>query len=270
MENDKAAQKSRLKYELGKLLAPIEGLAEKSPLPTAFEYHVIAEQCKPDCERWGASVQAFATLGKLALRDIAHEIVKGPHNLIYRLHDLTKEIRDDADRQQVLRFELEKCREKALAEIDRVPIEWTAQLHAAQSPFSLYHSVKDAIGTAKQRVHYFDRYLTVDFYDLYMRILSPSIQVKLVTTKGKVGDFGVAAVLTLSQRVFQEFADYQLIECHWDDLHGRYLRIDEKVFDIDSSIGQVSKAPTSFSPTDNTAKAHRILDEIIDKGRPIH
>jgi hypothetical protein len=267
-EKDKAAQRTTLIFQFGKLLAPLYDLAEKSPPPPASEFQIATARCLPDSERWNEEVNHFATFGDYRLGHLANDIMREPHNLLHSLPELAKGNSDDASRQAILRERLKTCRESVLASIDLVPIEWTARLHEAQTPFSVYLKIRDAIGTAKTRIHYFDRYLDTEFFHLYMRDLSRALEVRLVTTKGKQS-FGVANVLAVSRLAAGEFANYQLIECLPADLHDRNLRVDNNVFFLGTSIRDAGTCPTNFSPADSTAMAHAVLDGMIAKGTVI-
>ena len=136
------------------------------------------------------------------------------------------------------------------------------------TPFSTHLKIYDAIRTAKKRIHYFDRYLDADFYPLYLRDVDRSLEIRLVTTKGTqhYGATNIAAISGLAQ---QEFTDYKLIQCTYTDFHDRSLRIDDKIFNLGSSIKDAGKYATNFAVADNTAQAHQILDDFIKKGTVI-
>jgi hypothetical protein len=140
-----------------------------------------------------------------------------------------------------------------------------SELLAAQTPFSVYLKLRDVIGTAKKRVHLFDRYLDSDFYDLYMRSLPRSLEIRLVTTKGKP-NFGVTNVLAVSRLAAGEFTDYQLIQCDAADMHDRNLRIDDLIFFLGPSVKDAGDHPTNFSVTDGSPSAHAVLDSVLTKG----
>ncbi len=210
-------------------------------------------------------MEQFITFGDYRFGHLGAEITREPHNLMHEMPGMARGIADDASRQSSLRDRLKACSDLTLAAIDLVPIEWTARLHEAQTPFSVYLKIRDAIGSAKRRVHYFDRYLDTEFFYLYMRDLGRSLEVRLVTTEGKPS-YGVTNVLSLSRVVAREFTNYQLIQCSPVDLHDRNLRIDEIVFFLGTSIKDAGTQPTNFSPADSTAAGHAVLDGIMMKG----
>jgi hypothetical protein len=267
-EKDKAAQRSTLIFQLGKLLAPLYELAEKTPPPKAAEYQIAAARGIPDSQRWNSEVGEFATIDGYRFDYLVNDIVREPHNLLHSLPDWAKTNANDVGRQATLRDRLAQCRQLTLEAIDRVPIEWTARLYEAQTPFSVYLNICDAIGTAKRRIHYFDRYLDTDFFHLYLRDLNRGLEVRLVTTKGNAS-FGVINVLSVSGLVAGEFTNYHLIECLPADLHDRNLRIDDTVFLLGPSIKDAGTQPTNFSPADSTAAGHAVLDGIMGRGTVI-
>ncbi len=264
-EKDKAAQRSTLILQLGRVLAPVDELAEKTPPPTTAEYQVVAASMGPDLDRWANEVSLFVTFGSARFQHEYNEITREPYNLRAALGTIAREPSDTLGKQSSLRDRLATCKQRTLEAIDLVPIEWTARLHEAQTPFSVYLKIRDAISTAKHRVHYFDRYLDTDFFHLYLRDFSRTLEVRLVTTKGKAS-FGVTNVLPLSRVAAGEFTNYQLIECLPADLHDRNLRVDDTVFFLGTSIKDAGTQPTNFSPADSTPTGHGVLDGIMIKG----
>jgi len=267
-EQDKAAQRSTLILQLGRVLAPVDDLVEKTPPPNTAEYQMVAAALGPDLDCWAREVDQFITVGDSRFQHEFNEITRAPYNLRGSLGDIARESGDAAGKQTSLRDQLSKCKQATLEAIQRVPIEWTARLHEAKSPYSVYLKIRDAIGTAKGRVHYFDRYLDTEFFHLFMRDLSRTLEVRLVTTKGKAS-FGVANVLAVSRVAAGEFTNYQLIECLPADLHDRNLRVDDMVFFLGTSIKNAGSQPTNFSPADSTAGGHAVLDGIMAKGTVI-
>lgn len=265
---DKAAQRTTLVLGLGLLLRPLQDLARQSPPPAASAYNITAAKCRRDLEQWYEEVRTFCTFDGYALNDLCQDILLEPQNLIHYLGQYARNS-DDTARQLEFSYQLSLCRELTLAAIDRVPIEWNPHLHDAKTPLSVHFHIRDAIGTAKQRVHFFDRYLDADFYPLYLRELSRNIEVRLITTKGKL-NFGVTNVLPVSKLAAGEFQNYQLIECLPADLHDRNLRIDGAIFHLGPSIKEAGTSPTNFTPADGSVNAHAILDSIIAKGVSVH
>ena len=264
-EKDKAAERSTLILALGKILRPLYDLAEKVPAPSQADFQLASARGIVDCQRWNAQVSRFATIGGYPFGILVADITRGPHNLMHDLSQWAKSIEDDASRQRTLRDAMEQCQQQTLQAIDRVPIEWTSRLHEAKSPFSVYLDIRDAISTAKRRIHYFDRYLDLDFFHLHLRDISRTLEVRLVTTRGNAR-YGVFNVLHVSRRAAAEFSNYQLIDCQPSELHDRNLRVDETVFVLGTSIKDAGTQPTNFSLSDCTPTGHAVLDKIIASG----
>jgi len=269
---DKAAQRSSLLLQMGDVFRTVREIVEKPSPPTRAEYRVAAAIFRHDIDRWLGEVSAFVTVGQYRFEHESTSIRRS----LNRLHGFVGEISnddsvDDVGRQTRLREKHQLHQRAIVAAIDRVPIEWTPKLHGAKTPFALYLHIRDAISTAKERIHYFDRYLDVDFYHLYVRELSRSLEIRLLTTAGKPDKsgqtgFGIAQVQTLSRLVGGEFSDYELRECTPSDLHDRNLRVDDAVFFLGTGTGDAGEKPTNFGPGDCTANGHAILDSIIAKG----
>lgn len=254
-------------FQLGTLLAPVLELTKQSP-PPASAYRIAAARGIPDCERWSSQeVRRFTAFDEYHFQHLEADIVREVHNLFYELPELAKD-HDDAARQATLAQKYQRCRNIALAAIDQVPIEWVARIHESRTPFSVYLRIRDAVATAKRRVHYFDRYLDRTFFDIYLRELDRALEVRLITTKGD-SKYGVTNVLPLSRLVAGEFADYRLIETTAAELHDRNLRVDDHVFFLGTSAKNAGVQPTNFAPADNTPSGQAVLDQIVSAGTVI-
>ena len=265
-QQSKAGERSTLILQFGRLLAPIYELAERHTPPTSADYRITAAVFRPDVERWSHFfVERFVLVGGTHFNHEKDDIVRDVFHLAGALATFAREAGTPEEIQVSCKQRLKRCQEVTLEAIDRVPIEWEARLLEARTPFTVYMHIRDAIHTAKQRVHYFDRYLATDFFHLYMRDLSRSLEIRLVTTHGST-DYGVTNVRAVSGLAAGEFANYQLIQCHHTDLHDRNLRIDGQIFFLGPSINAAGSHPTNFSPTDSSPAAQVILDGIIAKG----
>lgn len=267
-EQDKAAQRANVVYQFGIQMGPLTKLAEASNPPRAAEYHVAVAQARHDYQNWTREVYRFATVGQYTFQHIANDILQGLNHLINEMSNMAMSNRDDASRQSALKVLAKMCRDGTLAAIDQMPIEWTARLLAQGTQFSTYLAIRDALATAKTRMHYFDRYLDVDFFNVYLRDISRSIEIRLVTTRGNV-NYGVTNVQYLSALASAEFTNYKLIQCMPDDLHDRNLRIDDKVFHLGTSIKDAGDKPTNFALGDSTSHGHSVLDAIMQSGTEV-
>ncbi|MCI0558427.1 MAG: hypothetical protein MN733_08020 [Nitrososphaera sp.] len=268
-EADKAAERSTLIRKFGRLLAPIHDLTEKPTPPTSTEYQVATARFEQDYHQWGAEVNQFVIVGGVTFRHAGHDITEGARDIINSLTRLARSAPSEPSaKQSELAAILRQSEKETLAAINQVPIEWAPRLLEEQTPFSTCLKIRDAIGTAKHRIHYFDRYLDSDFYDLYLRAIDRALEIRLVTTKGNK-NYGIANVILISKLAAQEFANYQLIECTPTDIHDRNLRIDDMIFFLGTSINDAGKYPMNFSPGDSTPNSHNILDKILEKGMKV-
>jgi len=109
---------------------------------------------------------------------------------------------------------------------------------------------------------YFDRYINLDFFELYLRDLSRDIDIVVVTTPGNA-KFGVQNIAALSRLAAQEFKSFQLFQCQPHELHDRNLRIDDHIFHLGSGACNPGTYPTNFTPADSSPAGQKILDDLI-------
>jgi hypothetical protein len=213
-----------------------------------------------DFSAWTDKARNFATLGGYTLHDDVNRMRFGVEHVVTALKGVLA-TDDTRECQNSLRRLLAEIKPIALAAIDAVPIELEPRLLEERTPFSAYMAINDLVRAAKVRLHYFDRYLNVDFFPLYLRNLDRSVQVWLVTTKGDA-TYGVTNMLAAAKLAKAEFADFRLIECDYKDLHDRHVRIDDKVVNLGQSPKVKTYGPICLSPGDSTTAGHIKLDDI--------
>ena len=142
--------------------------------------------------------------------------------------------------------------------LSQVPIDWEPEIFQANTPFTAYLGIKDVFAVVNDRLHYFDRYIKADFFNLFLWTIDRDVSVRLVTTAGSVG-----SVRAISQLACQEFSDYQLVEVQPSKMHDRNLRIDNQIFTLGPGVDQAGMALTNFGPSDSSAAAHAAFDQII-------
>jgi hypothetical protein len=149
--------------------------------------------------------------------------------------------------------------------LSHVPVDWQPEIFAANTPFTAYLRIRQAIVTATRRLAYFDRYLKPEFYTLFLSEVRRSLTVTLVTTAQGIRD--VAAVSALAAR---EFTSYQLVEVDPSAMHDRNLIVDDQVFSLGPGIDRAGVALTNFGPSDSSQRARDEFDAIIAGGIAIH
>jgi hypothetical protein len=263
---DKPQQKNRLIMEFGMMLAPLKDLAAQQTPPKQVDYIRSLAPFEGVPSVWA---------------DHAHEFARGmgtiEHNLVHLFgsglmglrHDVGDPVTDLGKLQRKLWAAIVWLEDRFLKLIDIVPLDWELSLSGGQTPFTFYMHVLDAVSTARNRLHYFDRYLKSEFYELYLRNLDRNLKICLVTTAGNQ-NYGVRAVTAVSDLFKQEFTNYRLIEVTPQDMHDRNLRIDDLVFTLGTSATDAGRQPTHFGPIGNTQAAHQTLDALIAGGTLIH
>jgi len=70
---------------------------------------------------------------------------------------------------------LREVRSRFFKLVEEVPITWEAKLYQANTPFTVYMRLQDAIAGVQQRLDYFDNFLKEDFFQLYLRHVGPNV-----------------------------------------------------------------------------------------------
>lgn len=265
-KNNKGAERANLLVSVGRLMAPLIDLAERSTPPTADDLHIASARYHTDFHRWLTQVHAFVTAGIHVFGHIEDQIIMWPNQLQGELHSLAGSVSaDPLGTQATLARLLSKCHDGTVAAIARMPIAWEAELLSGETPLSTHLRIRDVVLAASRRIHLFDRYLNDDVFPLYLRPLSRGVQIKLLTTRG-TANFGVTNLLPMARLAAKEFKSFELVECSQADMHDRNLRIDDQIFFLGPSLSHAGTHPTNFSPTDSSAAAHAVLDGLIAKG----
>lgn len=273
MKNIKAYQRDRLILEFGILIQPFDDLAQRDTPPNLNEYRIAIAKVHAGDNTWRRSVREFSTFAQDIVfekeyNDISHvpEIFRGLINQLVGDPNLSKSL-DEIHRRFTV--ELEKMKSMFFEFVNRIPIEWEPILFEANTPFTSYLRIREAITIVNNRLHYFDRYLKEDFFYLFLNSLDSTISVRLVTTLGK-SHYGVNNVIHISNLARQQFNDYQLIEVAPTELHDRNLRVDDQIFTLGPGVDRAGMALTNFGPSDSSEKAHKEFDNIIAKGNIVH
>ena len=266
-QRDRPAEKCDLHIELGLVLAPVTALATKSIPPTDTELRTFVGGFPSIIWKYRKQVDAYGKIGEIRYFDSSQKVGNALFEIRHTVAALANNAGiSSADKQAHLVKLLSATKTKIINAIDEIPLEWPAELHGAESPFTVYLKILAAINNARTRLHVFDRYLDADFFPLYMRTLDRNLEVKLITTAGRTS-FGVSHMLPISRKVAGEFKNYQLIECSPDDLHDRYLRVDDNVFSLGGSLKDAGEHPMIFAPGDSSPAGHDVLDGIIASGQ---
>jgi hypothetical protein len=268
MKNLKALERDRLIYEFAILYQPFELLAQAGAPPDLGDYRIAVAKVQSGDAIWRQSAMNFVTFAKDVVfnqeyQDISHV----PERFGRWLKDVLNGIIIDTlpTLHDAFKTKLAESKATFFEYVDRVPVAWEPVLFDANTPFTSYLRIREALTPAKQRIDYFDRYLKADFFALFLRTVPRSVVIRLVTTRA-----GVTDVTAISALAAKEFADYRLVEIDPALLHDRNLRVYNLVFNLGPGIDRAGMALTNFGPSDNSAAAHAALDSIIAAGRSVH
>ena len=272
MKNEKAFQKNLLIYEFGILMQPLEDLARAEQPPSLDDYRIAIAKVQGGERAWRQQVRQLTQFASdisfvNAYGDISHV----PERCCGALNGIIENIvlQNDPNELKVnVGNEVTKAQEKFITYIDRIPMDWEPVVFEANTPFTSYLRIKESIVSVKRRLHYFDRYLKPDFFELFLASIDKTVSIRLVTTAG-TRQFGVAGVAAVSRLARQEFDDFELIEVKRAALHDRNLRVDAQVFSLGPGVDQAGIALTNFEPADSSSEAHTQFDRIIADGQVV-
>lgn len=270
MKNKKAAQKTQLIYEFGILVQPLECLATARVAPSVADYRFAVAKVQAGDPAWRQQVKAFTTFASdisfsHEFQDISH-VPERSWQLIKAIINDTSLQNDLPLLQQRFAEQVQSAKASFFERIEHIPIQWEPVVFQANTPFTSYLKIKEAIVSARKRIDYFDRYLKPEFFELFLAPVDRSVSIRLVTTAGN-SHYGIGAVGAIARLAAQEFADFQLIEVMPAALHDRNLRIDATTFTLGPGVDRAGMALTNFSPTDSSEDAHKQFDRIIAGGR---
>ena len=276
LNDDKSFQKNRLIMEFGIFIQPFKKLVNSQSIPSISDYRVAAGKVRGSYSQFENRVHEFVIFSDVIFAREAAEILVALNDSLTKFEDLifnysTTHINLD-ELQNKFKGELENVISKFIELINDIPIDWQPKIFQANTQFTTYLCMLDCTANARQHLHYFDRYLNLDFFSLYLRNLDRSTSIRLVTTKGNNGKngFGVDRINRVSDLCRQEFNDYKLIQLEQTDFHDRNLRIDEQIFTLGPGTTKAGTFPTNFGPADSSPQAIKILDDLIAKGEVIH
>ena len=274
MNIDKPYQKNRLIMEFGILIQPFEELALSQSVPEVEDYRIAFAKVYSGTSQFRTQVTEFATFNDVKFVAEENDISHVEERLRVKYKNLSEIVKQTSINELHKMFiqDFENMKSEFIDKVDSIPIDWQPTIFQANTPFTTYLCMLDCIANVRQHLHYFDRYLNLDFFSLYLRNLDRSTSIRLVTTKGNNGKngFGVDRINRVSDLCRQEFNDYKLIQLEQTDFHDRNLRIDEQIFTLGPGTNKAGTMPTNFGPADSSPQAIKILDDLIAKGKVIH
>ena len=271
--NNKARERDELIMELGILIQPIVELVGANEPASVDEFRVAIAKVHAGDEMWRGSAKRLASFASdvfmnTQFQKLSHVVERFLRNVDTMISEVANS--NDLNQLQIAcSKEVDRMQEDFYQCLSEIPIEWEPEIFAANTPFTAYFKIKDAISTASSRMHYFDRYLRPKFFDLFLRDIDRSIELRLVTTAGN-GKYGTSGVWAISVLATKEFLDYKLIEVPPDVFHDRNLIVDTNVFSLGPGTDRAAFALTNFGPSDSSQTAQLEFKKIIDGGTVIH
>ena len=258
---------------LGILTQPIVDLVGAESAPPITQYRVACAKVHAGDAAWRSSVRQLASFApdifmSTEFQKISHVVERFLGNINARISGAAQS-NDSEGLQKACADEVDRMKEEFYGCLSEIPVEWEPEIFAANTPYTAYMRIKDAISTASSRMHYFDRYLRADFFDLFLRNTDRSIELRMVTTRGN-REYGISGVRAVSEIASKEFRDYQLIEVTPRELHDRNLIVDATVFSLGPGVDRAGVALTNFGPSDSSATAHAEFARIMGAGIIVH
>lgn len=271
--NEKARQRNDLILELGLLVQPIAELAEADFIPTGNDYRIACAKVQAGDAKWRGSARKLATFApdiflNAEFQNLTHVVERFLRKFNQRLLSVVNNS-EPLDLRGMCENEIENMKKDFYSCLSAIPIEWESEIFAANTPFTSYLKIKEAIGSAESRLYYFDRYLKPQFFDMFLRDIDRAIEVRLITTLGN-NSYGINAVRSVSELARVEFQDYKLIQVNPSEMHDRNLIIDSHVFSLGPGVDRAGIALTNFSVSDHTSGALAELFRVLHSGTTIH
>ncbi len=277
MKNKKAHQRDQLIMEFGILIQPYAELDKNPNPPTANDYRKAVAKVQGGVDALLSNFKKFTTFAS----DISFN---NEYIQFYKFINSTQSNITQMAETANISIPLEKThqnfKEYYTVTIDnfkkhlnKIPIEWKSEIFDANTPFTAYLRIREVLAVINERFDYFDRYLKEDFFILFLKLLNRDIPVRLVTTQGKCqgnNQYGVKAVTSISKLAFKQFTDYQLVEVDKKILHDRFLRVDDKIFNLGPGTEGAGIALTHFGPSDDSPETHQKFNDIILQGKKVH
>jgi hypothetical protein len=273
LANERAQQRDQIILEYGILIQPFVELERSSGIPNENDYRIACAKVQSGNSKWGELVRQFTHITNDI--DMMHEssALWGMNNLfVAELNKLLKKAKETKDLVNLKTEFIQNMRiliNNFSEYVDQIPVEWEPEIFEANTPFTAYLRIKAAMRIAKKRIHYFDRYLTIYFYDVFLNDINRDMEIRLITTAGKTSS-GIKGVSSVSDLAKKEFTNYQLIEVSQNDIHDRNLRVDNEVFTLGPGVEKAGLALTNFGPAESSLSAHESLDQLIRLGKIIH
>jgi hypothetical protein len=146
---DKAAQRTKVIFELGILLSPVYDLIKRTPPPSSTDYRIAGVTFRRDVTKfYHGELGRFTRFSTIEFYTEGYGISQKLYGIANLLNSLANNKTDDERRKQsILSESTETTKSQILEIIDQIPIDWQAVLFQEAIPFSTYLRIYDVIRT---------------------------------------------------------------------------------------------------------------------------
>jgi hypothetical protein len=159
------------------------------------------------------------------------------------------------------------------AAIDAIPMSDPVTILPAATPFTTYLTLRAHCASARTRLELFDPYLDATPFHRYLSDVECGVSIAVVTSSDCLGAQGGSnraiarrdRIVAVSELFAEERpTHYRLLAA--SDLHDRYMRIDDQIFQLGGSVKDAARrAEYTIGKLDATAANHDALDQMIDR-----
>ena len=253
--------------ELGIAVAPVVMALNLSHDQANRSLKVAIGQTEAALREWVVASRNFMRSSGMSFKEEEVRLDQTSRNIVRVVRGAAGEIAKSTDNFDQLAQQTQQGVTKLQNEMADIvlsmPTDIPSELIGAMSPYKAYTLVKAELDRARSRITYIDRYLSHRFFDLYLRKLPRNLEVQLVTTKGKVGAFGVEDVIGQSKLAAAEFRSLTLYELSQSHFHDRNIRVDDLIFTLGPSLEHAGAHPLNFAKVDSSPAGHKVLDDLI-------
>jgi hypothetical protein len=242
--------------EVPQVVAAVRQLDRKS----ARLGHAMQEYCTDDGLTYARVINSEIARAVDLAQDVASRLVRRP--------DLKQS--DVLAEYDALATGLDQIFAIVDPHVRAVPIDWSQVTFPRGDRLAATIHLRNLFATAKQRIDIVDRYLD-ETPLLFMAEVPRDLLIRLITTTGRPAGskpgFGVLHVAPHAVVAKAQYPNLQLIEVDSKLFHNRSIRIDDRIFAIDQSIGDLclrDSAHLSVPLAD--AAAHTEIDKLIAGG----
>jgi len=256
-------EQAELIYKLGRLLGPLESIAETPDSFDRFERTRIIARFTSDFPKFVQDAGAFTT-------------GEPGHNYYHQWAQINSILNHlasvDADTLPTVIDSLKEKRARLIDHLSDIPVPVDSAIYDARTPFATYCFVRDLCLNARTDIVWLDRYFDHTLFHRYLADTPRSATIVLVTwPESKANSPNDRTRVQNFLDVSRDFArdrgptGYRLIVN--DDFHDRWLRCDERMFTLGGSIKDIGKGSTfTISRLDDTPTNQRAFADATANG----